>query len=179
MQKFLEINLILKFVYSSFPEAGVRGSPPGDVRGLVKVRPPPQFQLPTIRRNIGQRTLCEKTKPRIQLAVYYSQTEGHKATPTSRCGPKSPHLIKLIISKFCYCYQVGFQHILPSICHHQHICNIINYANFLFLFLTPTLDHIGRRAVLVKFLLFLIYIFSILSLVLTFLDSGRQYFPHF
>merc|ERR1712192_343893 len=64
------------------------------------------------------------------------QPEDKTINIKTRCGPKSPHANFQIL--LCFNIQVGFlTHILPSICHHQHICNIINLQTHFFPFLTP------------------------------------------
>lgn len=70
-----------------------------------------------------------------------------------------------------------FLHILPSICHHQHICNIINLQTHFFLFLLQIVDQCGRRAVLVNFLFS--SIFPLFYLVAVSLPRLRQWGSNF
>merc|ERR1712192_147577 len=122
--------------YEPFPEASVCGPPPRDVRGLVNS---PTSTSSTNNKCEQRNNSLLKQHSTINYSWLYQQLhqpEDKTINIKTRCGPKSPHANFQIL--LCFNIQVGFlTHILPSICHHQHICNIINLQTHFFPFLTP------------------------------------------
>merc|ERR1712203_394930 len=114
-------------------EAGVCGPPPRDVRGLVKKTPTTELDQQPVR---AAQQLSVKTTFNYQLQQLYQQLHEPEDKTIRTIKKDADRSRLLLISKFCYVstFKSGFQHILPSICHHQHICNIINLQTHFFLF---------------------------------------------
>ena len=76
---------------SSFPEAGVCGPPPRDVRGLVKKTPTTELDQQPVR---AAQQLSVKTTFNYQLQLAVSTTTRTRRqnyqNHQKRCGPKSP-----------------------------------------------------------------------------------------